>query len=230
MQSLISALSLPIIIATVVLFVATGIIWLFWDHGFNKLKSPEEWKDAGSSGEQTIYLYLRDKVHIPENQIFRNVYIPAQNGKTSEIDILVLSKKGILVFECKNYSGNIYGDRNRKKWIQYLGKQKNYFYNPFLQNDGHVRSLRDYLNVYGDIPIIPFVVTITRGNWKVRNLKNDDYLLGYNSHLEEIYAKMPDSELMARHFKVIAETLTPLSRPGEEIKEKHIEQIRNGNA
>ena len=230
MQSFINALSLPIIIATVVLFVAAGIIWLFWDHGFNKLKSPEEWKDAGSSGEQTIYLYLRDKVHIPENQIFRNVYIPTQNGKTSEIDILVLSKKGILVFECKNYSGNIYGDRNRKKWIQYLGKQKNYFYNPFLQNDGHVKSLRDYLNAYGDILITPFIVTIAKGNWKVRNLKSDDYLLGYNSHLEEIYAKMPDSELMARHFKAIAETLTPLSRPGEEIKEKHIEQIRNGNA
>ena len=116
MQPFINSLFSPIIIATVVLFTAAGIIWLFWNHGFDKLKSPEEWKDAGSSGEQTIYLYLRDKVHIPESQIFRNVYIPTKNGKTSEIDILVLSKKGLLVFECKNYSGNIYGDRNRRKY------------------------------------------------------------------------------------------------------------------
>ena len=174
-------------------------------------------------------LYLRDKVHIPENQIFRNVYIPTKNGKTSEIDILVLSKKGLLVFECKNYSGNIYGDRKRNKWIQYVGNKKSYFYNPFLQNGGHVKSLRNYLESYGDMPIIPFVATISGGQWKVKNLNSDDYLLGYNCHLEEVYAAIPDSKLMARHFKAIAETLTPLSRPSEEIKEKHIEQIRNGN-
>ena len=229
MQALVNELLPPLVIATIILFVASGIIWLFWNHGINKLKNPEEWKDAGSSGEQIIYLYLRDKVHIPENQIFRNVYIPTKNGKTSEIDILVLSKKGLLVFECKNYSGNIYGDRKRNKWIQYVGNKKSYFYNPFLQNGGHVKSLRNYLKSYGDIPIIPFVATISGGQWKVKNLNSDDYLLGYNCHLEDIYAALSDSELIAMHFNAISRVLRPLSRPGEEVKEKHIEQIHHGN-
>ncbi|MBQ7529857.1 NERD domain-containing protein, partial [bacterium] len=52
----------------------------------------------------------------------RNVYIRTPNG-TTEIDLIVLSRKGLLVFECKNYNGNIYGDGRRKKWIQYLGRK-----------------------------------------------------------------------------------------------------------
>lgn len=215
------------LIIVLLLFVIAILIWLFGDHGIDKIKNPEEWKDAGSSGEQIVYTTLRDKIHVPENQILRNVYIPTSNGKTTEIDILVVSKKGLLVFECKNYAGNIYGDMKRTKWIQYLGKQKNFFYNPFLQNKNHVKYLRKYLVKYGNLPIIPFVTTITRGKWKVKNLTKDDYFLGYNCHLKDILAEKPDSKLMIAHFTAILQTLKPLSRPNQAIKEKHIERIRN---
>ena len=113
----------------IILTVIIAVIWLFYDHGANRLKQPEEWQSTGSSGEQIIFLTLNKKLHIPENQILRNVYIPTENGKTSEIDLLVVSKKGLFVFEVKNYAGNIYGDTKRKKWIQYLGKKKSFFYN-----------------------------------------------------------------------------------------------------
>lgn len=83
------------------LFVLAFLIWLFGDHGIDKIKNPEEWKDVGSSGEQITYINLRDKIHVPEKQILRNVYIPTADGKTSEIDLLVVSRKGLLVFECK---------------------------------------------------------------------------------------------------------------------------------
>ena len=220
---------MPYLVATAAtLLIVAGLIWLFADHGIDKLKNPKEWKDAGSSGEQIIYTTLRDKIHVPENQILRNIYVPAEKGKTSEIDLLVISKKGLLVFECKNYAGNIYGDMRRNKWIQYVGKKKSYFYNPFLQNRSHVKHLRKYLEQYGDLPIISFVTTISRGNWKVKNLGPDDHFLGYNCHLKNVLAETPDSELMAQHFKAILSKLSPLSRPGESIKEKHISQIKHG--
>lgn len=113
MNEFIIKLAILLAAATVALFIISGLIWLFACHGIDRLRHPEEWKDEGKSGEQIVYRLLVDKIHVPENQILRNVYVPTEDGKTSEIDILVVSKKGLLVFECKNYAGNIYGDAKR---------------------------------------------------------------------------------------------------------------------
>ena len=215
---------LPII--SLIIFILTILIWLFGNHGIDKIKNPEEWKDAGSSGEEILYTTLRNKIHVPEKQILRNVYIPTNDGKTSEIDILIISQKGLLVFECKNYAGNIYGDMRRSKWVQYIGKQKYFFYNPFLQNKNHIKHLKKFLNQFGDLPSYSFVTTISRGKWKVRNLRPDDYFLGYNCHLIDIYDTLPDSELTLKHYSAIMDKLTPLSRPNDEIHKKHIDNIK----
>lgn len=220
------SLLLVLIIIAVALFVVAGFIWLFYDHGLDKLKNPNEWKNTGKAGEQIIFTTLRDKIHVPENQILRNVYIPTKDGKTSEIDILVVSKKGLLVFECKNYGGNIYGDMKRKKWIQYLGNKKSFFYNPFLQNQTHIDNLKAFLGQYGDLPAISFVTTISRGKWKVKNLGPNDYFLGYNCHLVDVLKTIPDSKIMVKHFKDIMQKLTPLSRPDQLICEEHANQIK----
>ena len=226
MNEAIMLMMIPFAITAVVLFIIAGLIWLFAYHGIDKIRHPEEWTDEGKSGEQIVYRTLIDQIHVPENQILRNVYIPTADGKTSEIDLLVVSKKGLLVFECKNYAGNVYGDAQRNKWIQYLGKKKSFFYNPFMQNRSHIKHLKKYLETYGDIPMIPMVATITRGNWKVKNYGPEDYLLGHNSHLKDILAKTPDSELMTQHFKEIMAKLQPLSRPDETVRQEHIEQIK----
>ena len=219
-------LTIPLAAAAVALFIIAGLIWLFACHGIDRLRHPEEWEDEGKSGEQIIYRLLVDKIHVPESQILRNVYVPTEDGKTSEIDILAVSKKGLLVFECKNYAGDIYGDAKRNKWIQYLGKKKSYFYNPFMQNRTHVKHLKKYLEAYGDVPAIPMVSTISRGKWEVKNCGSEDYLLGYNTHLKDILSNTPDSDLIGRHFKALMAKLQPLSRPGDSIREEHIKQIK----
>lgn len=200
------------------------IVWLFFDHGTDKLKNHSEWKTPGMSGERTLFLTLTNKLHIPEKQILRNVYIPNGKGGTSEIDLLIVSKKGIFVFECKNYGGRIYGDMKRKKWIQYMGKKKNYFYNPFLQNHTHCKNLEKYLSKYKNIPIVSLVTTIARGEWKINNLEPKDYFLGYNCHFKDIYESMPICESMSSAFKPILETLTSLSRPDQKVVEEHNNQ------
>lgn len=217
-------LLLPLV--TIILFIILFAALIIGYYNSDNFKNPEEYKDAGSTGERIIFTTLRDKIHVPEQQILRNVYVPTVDGKTSEIDILVVSKKGLLVFECKNYAGNIYGDIKRRKWIQFLGRQKNYFYNPFLQNKNHIKHLKKYLEQFGDLPSISFVATISRGKWKVRNLGPNDYFLGYNCHLIDIYNAMPNSDLMQRHYTAIMNKLVPLSRPNEEIRERHIKNIK----
>ena len=37
-----------LIILVLIPFIITGIYWLFFDHGIDKIKHPEEWKDTGT--------------------------------------------------------------------------------------------------------------------------------------------------------------------------------------
>ena len=73
-----------------------------------------------------------------KGKILRNIYIPKENGDTSEIDLLYITQKGIFVIESKNYSGWIFGDEKSTNWTASLPNgQKNRFYNPILQNKTH---------------------------------------------------------------------------------------------
>lgn len=215
------------IILAASLFVVAGVIWLFFNYGLDKIKNPEEWKDTGSAGERILYKTLVRKFEIPEEQIFRNVYVPRGGGKTAEIDLVVVSRKGIFAFECKNYGGNVYGDARRTKWVQHLGGKKSYFYSPLMQNRNHAKYLREFLARFGvDVPIVPVASIISRGTWKIRNLGERDYILGVNCHLKDIYKNMPDCEDMARNFKTILREVGAISRPDSEIREEHVRQIR----
>lgn len=90
-------------------------------------------------------------------QILRNVYIPKEDGTTSEIDVVYITQKGIFVIESKNYSGWIFGDENQGMWTASLpNKQKNRFYNPIKQNKTHVKWLSNFLG--GNIPLYSIIV------------------------------------------------------------------------
>ena len=51
-----------------------------------------------------------------KGKVLRNVYLPKDNGETSEIDLLFITKVGIFVIESKNYSGYIFGTDTNQKW------------------------------------------------------------------------------------------------------------------
>ena len=81
------------------------------------------------------------------SKTFTNIYVPTR-GRTTEIDVVQLHEKGILVFESKNYSGWIFGSAEQQQWTQSLkGGQKNRFYNPIMQNRSHIRALANHLGV-----------------------------------------------------------------------------------
>ena len=92
-----------------------------------------------------------------DGMILRNLYLPKDNGETSEIDLLFITQKGIFVIESKNYSGWIFGSDKDQYWTQMLpNKQKNRFYNPIKQNQTHIKWLQNYLNE--KIPVYSLIV------------------------------------------------------------------------
>lgn len=90
-----------------------------------------------------------------------------QNGYTSQIDHIVVSRYGVFVIETKNYKGWIVGGERSKYWKQVIYKNQYPFYNPILQNYGHIKALKNYLSAYPSIPYIPIVVFTNRATIKV---------------------------------------------------------------
>ena len=75
--------------------------------------------DSGKLGEYEIYEYL--KCFEEDGAVFLfNLYIPKMGDRTTELDVVMIFRKGIAVLESKNYSGWIFGDKNSKMWMQTL--------------------------------------------------------------------------------------------------------------
>ena len=73
---------------------------------------------------------------------FHNVTVELSNGKTSQIDHVVVSRYGIFVIETKNYKGVIGVDENGNQWSQNFKRHSYNFYNPIMQNEGHIRAMK----------------------------------------------------------------------------------------
>lgn len=144
-----------------------------------------------------------------------------QNGSTHQIDHIIISQFGIFVIEMKNYYGLIKGDDYKDKWIQYLGKKKNYFLNPIYQNYGHVKSLEELLNFDNKL-FIPIVCFSNQAKLKVKTKNNVvplDYLIStIKSHQNIIL----ESDLETIYNKIIELNIT------DKVERKnHVKNIKN---
>ena len=120
----------------------------------NKL-SPNE---LGMIGENRIYNIVKGfNFWFKGGKILRNLYLQKENGETTEIDMIYITKKGIFVFESKNYSGIVKGSKDDLKWIvEYKNGNIYEFYNPIKQNETHIRYLRNIIGL--DIPIFSVII------------------------------------------------------------------------
>lgn len=108
----------------------------------------------GEKSERKVILSLL-KEGINPKAIFHDLYIQKPNREYTQIDVAVATKAGIIVLEVKDYSGWIFGNEHQKYWTQILafGKEKHRFYNPVMQNYGHIQAIRQCLPNNPDIPI-----------------------------------------------------------------------------
>lgn len=140
--------------------LALYIVYIIYDKLRNKklLESVTE-PSRGTKSERKLVLKLL-KSGISEQTIFHDLYVEKYKGDFSQIDLVVLTEVGIIVFEVKDYSGWIFGSGDQPKWTQVLayGKQKYRFYNPIMQNNRHIAELRKQLLKFGDIPFYSIVV------------------------------------------------------------------------
>ena len=187
----------------------------------------------GRVGEYLTYKELR----CFENdgaKFLSNVYIPLSGGGTTEIDLLMISKKGLFVLESKNYSGWIFGSENQRNWYQALStgrgrSQKRPFYNPIMQNRTHLNALGKVL--YKRAPLYSVIVFSERCTLKSINVQSNDVRVIKRSQVFEvvsnIYTGIAEDILTGEDIVNIYNKLYLYTKVSKEEKAEHIARIQH---
>ncbi len=190
-------------------------------------------KDTGKYGEYLTYNCLK-KMEYEGSRFLFNVYIPKENGETSEIDVLMISHKGVFVFESKNYSGWIFGKENQKNWCQVLpsGKgrsKKEHFFNPIMQNRSHIKYLESVIG--NNIPSYSVIVFSERCTLKDIQIESKDIHVtkrnNLNSVVNSICTQIESEILNQEEINSIYEMLFDFSQVDSDVKEQHISDINS---
>ena len=184
----------------------------------------------GTSSEKHLILTLL-KHGINSGAIFHDLYIFKPDGKTTQVDIVVATSVGIIVFEVKDYSGWIYGKGNQQKWTQVLsyGREKHRFYNPILQNKSHISQLQRILKE--NVPF--YSVIVFYGNCKLQDIsfipQNTFVTISYRiiDVIDNILQNNPVADYQNKRRVVNILRKAVANGNKNEIEEKHINCIKD---
>ena len=138
-------------ISDIINFIATITIVV---QGFRAIKITGE-INKRSSGVEGESLALQILSRLPDNySIATDLKVSDDEGRTSQIDVVVVGNNGIFIVEVKNMNGNIVGNSDNKDFVQFKtgrkgGKYSKTFYNPIKQVRTHTFRLSQFLKRNG---------------------------------------------------------------------------------
>lgn len=184
----------------------------------------------GTRSERELVLKLL-KHGIPAHTIFHDLYVKKTGSGFSQIDLVVSTKVGIIVFEVKDYSGWIFGNGQHREWTQVLayGKEYYHFYNPIMQNNKHIAELRKKLKQFENIPFYSIIVFF--GNCVLNDINFEPrktYIVKSDSVLEVVDIILINNELApftdkSEVVKILSEAVQ--NGKNKAIQTQHIENI-----
>lgn len=173
----------------------------------------------GTSSERKLIIKLL-KSGVPPITIFHDLYIEKSNGHYAQIDAVVVTSVGIIVFEVKDYKG----------WIFGKGHQKYRFYNPVMQNASHIEALREYLAGIADVPMYSAIIFYGRCSFRDISYIPDSVCIGYASDLNNMMYEITASGSQAYYkdkWGVINRLRSAVARgDDEEIVGRHIRNVQ----
>ena len=182
----------------------------------------------GEPSEHDLILKLCHAGFSPK-YIFHDLYIPIGNNRFSQIDLLLVSSVGLIVFEIKDYSGWIFGNEKQRHWTQVLnyGQEKYRFYNPIMQNNQHIKHLKSYLGQ--NIPC--FSVIVFYGNCTLKDISciSQNTYITKNYHVMQVINEILTTEPSISYASHIIPLLQDTVHNGNDpiIRQHHINNIHN---
>lgn len=184
---------------TAILFICLiiGIIYFNTKRKEHKLIKQVTPSNRGEWSEREVVSELL-KEGINPRAIFHDMYIQKRNGEYAQVDVAVATKAGIIVFEVKDYSGWIFGNEYQKYWTQLLayGNEKHRFYNPVMQNLGHIQAIKQCLTQNPGIPFYSVIVFFGNSEFKNITCNADNTFIIYPRSIRRVVSeilKQPDA-------------------------------------
>ena len=188
-------------------------------------KIPKEEEFKGRYGEREIEeILLESDRRITNEQIIKNLYLERENGKTTEIDVILILKNKIFVFESKNYSGWVFGNTRDKYWIQIFPNGKRYnFYNPTWQNYGHIKTLEEKLKNFPNLKYYSIISFGYKATLKdIKNFFNDVHITNYYNIDQKIRELTKDEDyIIDTQTLEIIERINDYATANKTIELKH---------
>lgn len=219
------ALALLLTLASLVLYVwhERNVYLASEYHGLTGRGFFDLIRDSGSLFE---YLVGKDVTRLlPGARVLFNLYVPKQRGGTSECDVVALIEGRIIVFECKCYSGWVFGKQDETYWVEtFNSRSKNRFYNPVRQNAGHIKALSAFLGV-DPSSLVSIIVFSNRADLK--HVRTDGSIpVIKRRQLRKTIKNALDKSSGATFDETTFDALVPLAMPDKDVRKEHIESIK----
>ncbi|QUW23010.1 NERD domain-containing protein [Sporosarcina sp. Marseille-Q4063] len=160
-----------------------------------------------------------------EYKVLHNITLQNSQGKTTQIDHIIVSIYGIFVVETKNYQGWIYGNEIDRQWTQVIYKKRQQFYNPIKQNQGHIRALKGMLPEYKNIPFISIINFSPKATLKEIQIHSSHVYVVYTHRVNPIIKSMKAPVLS--HSEIVSITERIQQQNNKALSSEHIINIRN---
>ena len=178
-STLIDALGITMFSIVVTVVTVSTVVKIYINFQNRKLIKTVTKLHRGTYSERLLVLQLL-KLGFRPTAIYHDLYLTNRTENYCQIDLVLATQVGILVFEVKEYRGWIFGTGNQRNWTQITryGNSKHYFYNPILQNRKHITDLKSQLSQFENIPFYSIVVFYGNSQFKnVSNIPEDTYLI-----------------------------------------------------
>ena len=205
--------------------------WKYRQSSYGAVSGNGFWRTITDKGNYVEFLTFRilEKMR-GYNRLLTNVYIPKADGTTTEIDLLMINRAGIYVFESKNYGGWIFGDEKSIHWTTSLkGGRRIRFLSPVIQNNVHIKALRKLLGKAGGHAFFSYIIFSQRCELKKITITSPDiYVMKRETLYSALRTDMSRRPDILTDDQVIAfyEILQKHSLADTQMKQKHIQNIR----
>lgn len=130
---------MTIFITLILIFNIFGLLFIYLLKENSKIKKKRNSKIKGEDFEKFIFAKIKE-ILPSDASVYNGIYLKnKKTGYTNEFDIIVLSKKGIIVLELKNWKGDIYPGKD--EWKVFINKKEIKRYSPIKQNESKIKNL-----------------------------------------------------------------------------------------
>jgi len=186
---------------------------------------------AGEEGEYYVARHLR-RLDSSKYFVINDLLLRKKNGRTTQIDHVVVSPYGVFVIETKNISGHIYGSEYSKTWTRhwhgfarggrYMSNELT-FDNPILQNGAHVKALYDELRQY-NVRLIPIIAFSPEAELKV---DVQSVAVVYWHQITKEIRKYTEQYISVEQADTIYQFLLALNIKDKESRKQHAIEAQN---